>query len=106
MKILNQSNSLSFIRLNWSKSFYLNGPVIEYTLFIDKKKAYRGKQTSFTFDMKKDQCISSEYGKEDGQKVKGYLDVLRLQLHVLTIYSKAKSPEILAPINCSRKLTR
>ena len=59
-----------------------------------------------TFDMKKDQCISSEYGKEDGQKIKGYLDVLRLQLHVLTIYSKAKSPEILAPINCSRKLTR
>lgn len=103
LELLNQTDTLSFIKLDWSKSFYLNGPVIEYTLLIDKKKVYSGKQTSFIVDVKNDQCVSSEYAKENGEKMRGFLDVIRLQLQVLTIYSKEKSPEILVPINCTSK---
>ena len=101
MSSLNQtSNGTTLIAMDWSNAFFLNGPLVEYDLFINQKSVYKGILTKTTAPLRVDQCQLNEYTTK-GHTLRGYFNILNIQLKARTAYSEETSPNIMVPFNCT-----
>jgi len=99
---LNQtSNGTTLVAMDWSNAFFLNGPLVEYDLLINKKSVYKGKSAKTTAPLRLSQCELNEYTTTKGHTLRGYFNILNIQLKAQTAYSQETSPNIVLPFNCT-----
>jgi hypothetical protein len=92
------------IKIDWSNSFLLNGPLVSYQLLVNNVSIYFGKNTKAITSYKVEKCVYSTFINEKNFITRGYFNVLDIELKVSTLYTNETSKLVRKILNCTSKL--
>ncbi len=96
------SNKSVLVKLDWTNSFLLNGPLVSYRLFINNNSIYEGKNSHLITLIEPEECTYKKFTNSYGATVRGYFNILDIGLQVRTIYTNETIQQVKKPLNCTR----
>ena len=96
------SNKSTLVKLDWTNSFLLNGPLVSYHLFINNNSVYQGKSSLVVASIKPEECTFKKFTNQYGVTIRGYFNILNIELQVRTVYTNETIQQVKKPLNCTR----
>ena len=92
------------MKLDWTNSFLLNGPLVFYHLFIKNNSIYQGKKSQLITLIDPEECTFKKFTNIYGVTIRGYFNIIEIELRVKTTFTNETIQQVKKPLNCTGNL--